>query len=85
MMWDGETGADPRIDSRRLDSRPWLQQIYNERGEDRRCGWMSTLPNVHVMVSAEDKQRADERIAVLLDTPASVRGVSLEPLLGPMT
>lgn len=40
------------------------------------------LPNVVLMVSAEDQQRADERIPDLLATPAAVRGVSAEPLLG---
>lgn len=42
------------------------------------------IPNVWLMVSAEDQQRADERIPELLATPAAVRGVSLEPLLGPI-
>ena len=40
--------------------------------------------NIWCMVSAEDQQRADERIPELLATPAAVRGVSLEPLLGPI-
>jgi protein gp37 len=35
-------------------------------------------------VSAEDQQRADERIPPLLQTPAAVRFVSAEPLLGPL-
>ncbi len=35
-------------------------------------------------VSVEDQQRADERIPILLDTPAAVRFVSCEPLLGPV-
>jgi protein gp37 len=35
-------------------------------------------------ISAEDQQRADERIPVLLQTPAAVRWVSAEPLLGPI-
>ncbi len=42
------------------------------------------LPNVWLGVSAEDQQRADERIPLLLETPAAVRFVSLEPLLGPI-
>jgi len=41
-------------------------------------------PNVWLMVTAENQRRADERIPILLDTPAAVRGVSLEPLLGPV-
>jgi len=40
------------------------------------------LPNVWLGISAEDQQRADERIPLLLNTPAAVRFVSLEPLLG---
>lgn len=43
-----------------------------------------TLPNVWLGVSAEDQKRADERIAHLLATPAAVRWVSAEPLLGPV-
>lgn len=43
------------------------------------------LPNVWLGVSVEDQQRADERIPPLLDTPAAVRFVSAEPLLGPVT
>jgi protein gp37 len=35
-------------------------------------------------VSVEDQQRADERIPLLLQTPAAVRFVSAEPLLGPV-
>ncbi|MFH5231908.1 DUF5131 family protein [Antrihabitans spumae] len=42
------------------------------------------LPNVWLGVSAENQQWADARIPVLLDTPAAVRFVSAEPLLGPI-
>lgn len=41
-------------------------------------------PRIWLGVSAEDQQRADERIPWLLDTPAAVRFVSAEPLLGPI-
>jgi protein gp37 len=40
------------------------------------------LPNVWLGVSVEDQQRADERIPLLLRTPAAVRFISAEPLLG---
>lgn len=40
------------------------------------------LPNVWLGVSAEDQTRADERIPHLLATPAAVRLVSVEPMLG---
>lgn len=43
------------------------------------------LPNVWLGVSVEDQTRADERIPILLDTPAAVRWISAEPLLGPVT
>lgn len=42
------------------------------------------LPNVWLGVSVEDQQRADERIPDLLATPATVRFLSCEPLLGPV-
>jgi len=42
------------------------------------------LENVWLGVTAEDQARADERIPPLLSTPAAVRFVSAEPLLGPI-
>jgi protein gp37 len=41
-------------------------------------------PNVWLCVSAEDQAAADERIPLLLGTPAAIRGVSYEPALGPV-
>lgn len=42
------------------------------------------LNNVWLGVSVEDQAAADERIPLLLDTPAAVRWISAEPLLGPV-
>ena len=42
------------------------------------------LPNVWLGVSCEDQTRAEERIPDLMHTPAAVRFVSAEPLLGPI-
>jgi protein gp37 len=42
------------------------------------------LPNVHLGVSVENQKTADERIPLLLQTPAAVRFISVEPLLGPL-
>lgn len=42
------------------------------------------LPNVWLGVSAERQQEADARVPDLLATPAAVRFVSAEPLLGPI-
>lgn len=43
------------------------------------------LPNVWLGTSTEDQQTADARIPHLLNTPAAVRFISAEPLLGPIT
>jgi protein gp37 len=48
------------------------------------CKPLLPLPNVWLGVSVEDQARADERIPVLLDTPAAIRWISAEPLLGPV-
>jgi protein gp37 len=40
------------------------------------------LPNVWFGTSVEDQESADERIPDLLSTPAAVRWLSMEPLLG---
>lgn len=61
------------------------------RGPDARWDFWSDweqaggLPNVWLGTTAEDQQRADERIPELLRIPARVRFVSCEPLLGPVT
>lgn len=47
-----------------------------------RAGW--PLPNVWLGVSAETQPWANLRIPALLATPAAVRFVSAEPLLGPI-
>lgn len=43
------------------------------------------MKNLWLGVSAERQQEADERIPLLLQTPAAVRFVSAEPLLGPIS
>jgi len=62
-------------------------QLYNDLGFHlRRQNWCNKwpLPNVWLGVTAENQQRADERIPILLETPAAVRFVSIEPMLGPV-
>lgn len=46
-------------------------------------GW--PLPNVWLGVSAEDQPNLDGRVTDLVRTPAAVRFVSAEPLLGPLS
>lgn len=79
------------------DSRPsWPGPIDNITHEMERLGnWTGEafavaemaswpLPNVWLGVSVENQQVADTRIPELLATPAAVRWVSCEPLLGPV-
>lgn len=49
---------------------------------DRRGALEMPLPNVWLGVSVENQEAADKRIPILLDTPAAVRWISAEPLLG---
>lgn len=42
------------------------------------------LPNVWMGVSVEDQKAANDRIPTLMLTPAAVRWISAEPLLGPV-
>lgn len=60
----------------------YIWSAMMEDGESREFDW--PLPNVWLGVSVEDQRWANERIPVLLDTPASVRFISAEPLLGPV-
>lgn len=46
--------------------------------------WRWPLPNVWLGVTAENQRWADERIPLLLDTPAALHFLSAEPLLGPL-
>lgn len=45
---------------------------------------LGPLPHVWLGVSVEDQETADARIPLLLQTPAAVRFLSCEPLLGPV-
>lgn len=42
------------------------------------------IPNLQLFVSISTQAEADEKIPILLQIPIVVRGVSLEPLLGPI-
>lgn len=59
--------------------RAWFNEVVYE---EVRTTWPPR--NVWLGVSVEDQQRADLRIPALLDTPAAVRFLSCEPLLGPV-
>lgn len=57
----------------------------NNRGGYDNCGPIWPLENVWLGVSVENQATADERIPLLLETPAAVRWISAEPLLEPVS
>jgi protein gp37 len=62
---------------------PLVTQYVPEAGEmSYREG---VRPNIWLGVSVEDQSAADQRIPLLLQCPAEVRFLSIEPLLGPIT
>jgi protein gp37 len=63
------------------------EDIFDARRVARGEPWQINawpLPNVWLGVSVENQRFADERIPLLLQTPAAVRFISAEPLLGPV-
>lgn len=64
-----------------LTKRPKAMKKFADKWFFTMKGKYQPLPNVWLGVTAENQRTADERIPILLETPASVRFVSLEPLL----
>lgn len=64
---------------------PWrVQTEVSDAGRyEGKMSW--PLKNVWLGTSVENQAAAEERIPILLDTPAAVRFISAEPLLGPIT
>jgi protein gp37 len=60
----------------------WDCSIRNHLYEKSFLAW--PLPNVWLGTSVEDQETADERIPLLLQTPAAIRFVSYEPALAPV-
>jgi protein gp37 len=58
--------------------------LSNNRDQGDVLGDRWPLPNVWLGVSVEDQKWANIRVPALLDTPAAVRWLSCEPLLGPV-
>lgn len=70
-----------------LNSKGFQEIVRNTRerlGAQAVPDWRWPLLNVWIGVTVEDQARADLRIPALLDTPAAVRFLSCEPLLGPI-
>lgn len=77
----------PRHSFQVLTKRAQRMRDYCSDGrwcEKGRWLWGWPLPNVWLGVSAEDQATFDERVELLGRTPAAVRFVSAEPLLGPI-
>lgn len=53
-------------------------------GKEARRWAQKPVQNIWLGVTAENQARADERIPILLQIPAAVRFVSVEPMLGPV-
>ncbi|NLW90023.1 MAG: phage Gp37/Gp68 family protein [Syntrophomonadaceae bacterium] len=68
--------------------RDWDENGRNSSGSEYKpWGYLNKiwpLPNLWLGVTAENQARADERIPILLQTPAAKRFVSIEPMLGPI-
>jgi protein gp37 len=62
--------------------RMWLEDRRSRDGVP--LGIAGIFRHLWLGVSVEDQQAADERIPLLLQTPAAVRFISLEPMLGPV-
>jgi protein gp37 len=76
---------DDAISSRLPKDIPWVPHHHNtRRGGYDNCGPGYPYENVWIGVSVEDQRTAEERIPLLLRTPAAVRWISAEPLLGPI-
>jgi protein gp37 len=66
-----------------VDNGPTAEDRFSEEGGFFPPEW--PLPNVWLGVSAEDQRWYTIRVQALMDTPAAVRWVSAEPLLGPIS
>lgn len=79
LAFAGPTGAerDAGITGR-------VPYLFSNGDDNWDLGKVRPLDNVWLGVSVENQQWADIRIPALLDTPAAVRWISAEPLLGPV-
>ena len=87
-----------RVFKRMQRARQHIFQILTKRPQRMRDYLMSQVPvpwggfsfpepwgkHIWMGVSVEDQRAADERIPLLVNTPAAVRFISAEPLLGPI-
>lgn len=84
-IWDVMKGSPQHIfmvlTKRPVRMKDAVELIYSKE----RLGWAKGFwSHVWLGVTAENQQRADERIPTLLQIPAAGRYVSIEPCLGPV-
>lgn len=70
--------SQPRIEER------WIRADTYKIQANTAVRWRSPLPNVWLGTSCEDQATAAARTNFLRETPAAIRFLSLEPLLGPI-
>lgn len=87
-----EYNSGGRLTGGTLERVAGMATIYaSQRGEDVSHPywdmWLEKWPLPHIWIgtSVEDQAALDERVSHLLDVPAAVRWLSMEPLLGPVT
>jgi protein gp37 len=61
----------------------WLRNYACQPGFDH-ARVIPPLPNVWNLTSIENQETADLRVPIILQVPSAVRGISAEPLLGPV-
>lgn len=67
------------LTKRPANMKEFFEWYYSKAGRT-----TETIKNLWLGVTAESQEMADERIPLLLQTPAAVRFVSVEPILGPL-
>lgn len=67
------------LTKRPANMKEFFEWYYSKAGRT-----IETIKNLWLGVTAENQSRADERIPILLQIPAAVRFVSIEPMLGPI-
>jgi protein gp37 len=82
LTFDGGFGRSGYVEGR---ARALFRQVYNREPPMGKTLNPGPMPHVWLGVTVEDQAAADERIPILLETPAAVRFLSCEPLLGPLT
>lgn len=80
---ESRCSPDAKVSAEAEPIRRAINAIPNGLG-NRRGALETPLPNVWLGTSTEDQAAYDERLPELMQTPAAVRFLSIEPLIGPI-